>query len=76
MATADELVHYAVAHGVATLTLDSQHNKNALSRRLVTELFGHLERAGSDPAAKAVLLRAEGTVFCSGADLSEATSDG
>ena len=34
-----ELVHYAVADAVATITLDSPHNRNALSRQLVTELF-------------------------------------
>ena len=27
----DELVHYAVAEAVATITLDSPHNRNALS---------------------------------------------
>ena len=37
-----ELVHYGVADAVATLTLDSQHNRNALSRQLVSELFDGL----------------------------------
>ncbi len=71
-----ELVHYAVADNVATITLDSPHNRNALSRQLVTELFERLERAGADPAVKVVLVRQEGRVFCSGADLSEATTVG
>ena len=34
-----ELVTYGAAHGVATLTLDSPHNRNALSRQLVAELY-------------------------------------
>ncbi|MEV7430781.1 enoyl-CoA hydratase family protein [Nocardioides sp. NPDC092400] len=72
----DELVHYAVADQVATITLDSPHNRNALSARLVAELGDRLERAEADPAAKVVLLRAEGSVFCSGADLSEASAAG
>jgi len=72
----DELVHYAVADAVATITLDSPHNRNALSRQLVTELFERLEQAVADEAAKVVLLRQEGRVFCSGADLSEATTVG
>ena len=72
----DELVHYALADAVATITLDSPHNRNALSRQLVTELFERLERAGADPDVKVVLLRQEGRVFCSGADLSEATTVG
>ena len=72
----DELVHYAVAEDVATITLDSPHNRNALSQQLVTELFERLERAGADPDVKVVLVRQEGRVFCSGADLSEATTVG
>ena len=71
-----ELVHYAVADAVATITLDSPANRNALSRRLVTELHGHLERAGADDDVRVVLLESSGRVFCSGADLSEATTEG
>lgn len=72
----DELVHYTVADEVATITLDSQHNKNALSRALMSQLHAHLDTAEQDSAVKVVLLRADGTVFCSGADLSEAATDG
>lgn len=72
----DELVHYAVADGVATITLDSQHNKNALSRALMSQLVERLDHAEQDPTVKVVLLGAEGTVFCSGADLSEAAGGG
>ena len=72
----DELVHYGVEDAVATITLDSPHNRNALSRQLVSELFDRLERAGEDPEVKVVLVRQEGRVFCSGADLSEATTVG
>ncbi|MBY9074062.1 enoyl-CoA hydratase/isomerase family protein [Nocardioides sp. WL0053] len=71
-----ELVHYDVAEGVATLTLDSQHNRNALSRGLVSELVAHLATAEADDEVKVVVVRAEGRTFCSGADLSEASADG
>ncbi|MEO6605968.1 MAG: enoyl-CoA hydratase-related protein [Aeromicrobium sp.] len=71
-----ELVHLAVADQIATITLDSDHNRNALSRQLVTELAAHLATAGADGAVKAVLIRSAGTVFCSGADLSEAADGG
>ncbi len=71
-----ELVHHDVADEVATLTLDSQHNRNALSTQLVSELYDGLERAEADDAAKVVLLKAEGRSFCSGADLSEASGEG
>jgi methylglutaconyl-CoA hydratase len=75
-----ELVKYAVpsseSPGRATLTLDSPHNRNALSRQLVTELYAGLERAEADVDVKVVVIRAEGRTFCSGADLSEAASQG
>ena len=71
-----ELVHYAALDGVATLTLDSPHNRNALSRQLVGELYDGLGRAETDAAVKVVLIRAEGRTFCSGADLSEAAGEG
>lgn len=71
-----ELVHFSVQDSVATITLDSQHNRNALSRQLVTELFEGLERACDDADVKVVLITAEGRVFCSGADLSEASTVG
>jgi len=71
-----ELVHLSVADQVATITLDSDHNRNALSRQLVTELSEHLTGADADPQSKAILIRSAGSVFCSGADLSEAASGG
>jgi enoyl-CoA hydratase/carnithine racemase len=69
-----ELVHYGAADGVATITLDSPHNRNALSRQLVSELFERLDRARDDADAKVVVLRSADRVFCSGADLSEAAT--
>jgi enoyl-CoA hydratase/methylglutaconyl-CoA hydratase len=74
--TPTELVHLDVAEQVATVTLDSPHNRNALSRQLVTELFERLEAAERDESVKVVVIRSSGRVFCSGADLSEATSQG
>jgi enoyl-CoA hydratase/carnithine racemase len=72
----DELVHFDVADGVATITLDSPHNRNALSRQLVTELFDALDRAEVDEGVRVVLIGSADRVFCSGADLSEAASGG
>jgi methylglutaconyl-CoA hydratase len=72
----EELVHYRVDDQVASLVLDSQHNRNALSRRLVQELYDGLARAEQDDDVKVVLVRAEGRTFCSGADMSEASKDG
>ncbi len=67
-----DLVKYAVSDAVATLTFDSPHNRNALSRQLVAEFHEGLERAEEAADVKVVLVRAEGRTFCSGADLSEA----
>jgi methylglutaconyl-CoA hydratase len=69
---ADELVHLQVSHGVATITLDSPHNRNALSRQLRRELREHLDTAMSDDAARVIVLDHTGPVFCAGMDLKEA----
>jgi enoyl-CoA hydratase/carnithine racemase len=74
--TQGPLVHLEVEGPLATITLDSPHNRNALSRQLVTELVGHVSTAGQDAAVKVVLIRSSGRVFCSGADLSEASTGG
>jgi enoyl-CoA hydratase len=66
-------VQYRVADGAATLTMDSPHNRNALSTRLVTELRQGLVDAAADPAARAVVLTHTGGTFCAGADLAEAS---
>ncbi len=63
-----------VAHldgGIRTVTLDSPANRNALSSRLLDELARALRDATRDPDVRAVVLTGTGTVFCSGADLSE-----
>lgn len=72
----DELVHLSVQDSLATITLDSPGNRNALSRQLVSELSAHLRGANADSAVKVVLIRSADRVFCSGADLTEATADG
>jgi enoyl-CoA hydratase len=71
-----ELVHLEVSDGVGTITLDSPHNRNALSRALVTQLTRVLDDCADEASVKVVVLRSSGRVFCSGADMSEATEDG
>ena len=66
----DELVHVEIAGGVATLTLDSPVNRNALSGALVAQLVLALEVLG-DRAVRVVVLTGAGPVFCSGVDLKE-----
>ena len=71
-----ELVHNDSAGGVATITLDSPRNRNALSRQLVSELAASVEQAVADPAVKVAVLAAAGPAFCSGADLAEQSGAG
>jgi enoyl-CoA hydratase len=74
----DPLVEYAVDGHVARLTLNSPHNRNALSATLVGQLHQGLRDAADDPSVRAVVLGHTGNTFCAGADLSqgsEATTD-
>ncbi|WP_316525261.1 enoyl-CoA hydratase family protein [Kitasatospora brasiliensis] len=73
MTSAAPLVRVSTADAVTTLTLDSPHNRNALSTRLMAELHAGLASAAADPEVRAVVLGHAGKVFCAGADLSEAT---
>lgn len=61
---------------MATLTLDSPANRNALSSQLVGELGAHLGDIAEDDAVRAVVLAHTGTTFCAGADLAESTREG
>jgi methylglutaconyl-CoA hydratase len=68
----DELVHYSVAGGTATITLDSPHNRNALSAQLRRELRASLAKARNDDDVRVIVLTHTGRVFCAGMDLKEA----
>jgi methylglutaconyl-CoA hydratase len=67
----ESLVRVETGQGVATLTLDSPHNRNALSTPLMTQLMAALEAAEGDESVRVVVLSHTGPVFCSGADLKE-----
>jgi enoyl-CoA hydratase len=71
----DTLVEYAGPTGTgkpyARLTLNSPHNRNALSAALVGQLHQGLRDAADDPAVRAVVLGHTGNTFCAGADLSQ-----
>jgi enoyl-CoA hydratase/carnithine racemase len=64
------VVRVDIARGIATITLDSQENRNALSRRLVAELDAALTEAEAADA-RAIVLTHAGPSFCAGADLKE-----
>lgn len=69
--TTPELVHSQLDRGVLRVTLDSPHNRNALSLALVSQLDDALQRAEQEADLRAVVLTATGTTFCAGADLKE-----
>jgi enoyl-CoA hydratase len=71
-----EVVHYAADRAIATVTLDSPTNRNALSARLVGQLRESLAAAAADPSVRAVVLSHTGSVFCAGADLKEQSAEG
>jgi acyl-CoA synthetase (AMP-forming)/AMP-acid ligase II len=63
------LMSRARARAVETLTLDSPHNRNALSAALVGELAEALADAGRDTGVRAIVLTHTGNTFSAGADL-------
>jgi len=66
-----ELVRYQVSGGVATITLDSPRNRNALSAPMRAQLTAALQRVSADADARVVVLTHTGPVFCAGMDLKE-----
>ncbi len=76
MSPADpEVVDYSVAGPAARLTLNSPHNRNALSAALVGQLHEGLRAAVADPRVRVVVLGHTGGTFCAGADLSEGAAN-
>ncbi|GMQ86567.1 MAG: hypothetical protein BMS9Abin07_2150 [Acidimicrobiia bacterium] len=67
----DGAVTYVLDEGIATITLDRPLKINALNRRMLAGLTSGIERAETDPAVTAVVLRGAGRGFCSGQDLSD-----
>lgn len=64
-----EATLYDVRDGAAWITLNRPQNRNALSAVLVNELYGHLQAALADPAARCIVITGSGPAFCAGADL-------
>ena len=62
------------APGVVQLTLNRPQSRNALSRDMLAALLIGIADASVDPTVKAVVLAADGSVFCAGHDLKELTA--
>ena len=74
--TSDQVLSVEVSRGVATLTLDSPANRNALSRAMRAQLRSAVREALADDAVRVIVLGHTGRVFCSGMDLAEAAGGG
>ncbi|MGY1644269.1 enoyl-CoA hydratase-related protein [Geodermatophilus sp. SYSU D00703] len=68
----EQVLRIDVRSGVATLTLDTPANRNALSWAMRAQLRDALADARTDDAVRVVVLDHTGRVFCSGMDLAEA----
>ena len=69
--TTADLVRLEVSGGVGRIVLDSQHNRNALSRQLRRELRDRLAEAVAHEGVRVIVLTHDGPAFCAGADLKE-----
>ncbi|MCC6777372.1 MAG: enoyl-CoA hydratase/isomerase family protein [Hyphomicrobiales bacterium] len=64
-------LRYSKTDGVVTLTLDRPEARNALNRAMCEDIVAATAAATADAAVRLVLVRANGPVFCAGADLKE-----
>jgi enoyl-CoA hydratase/carnithine racemase len=63
-------IRYAVADGVATITLHRPERRNAFTVTMADEIAGACAAADADEAVRVVLVTGAGADFCVGADLS------
>jgi enoyl-CoA hydratase/carnithine racemase len=63
-----KVVTYAVADGVATITLNRPERLNSWTGRMHAEYRWALAAAADDPAVRAIVVTGAGRGFCSGAD--------
>ncbi|MDI1275487.1 enoyl-CoA hydratase [Polaromonas sp.] len=65
------VLHTRDERGVNWLTLNRPDAFNTLSEEMLAALQGALDAVGADPAARIVVLAAEGKAFCAGHNLKE-----
>src|SRR3954464_12431085 len=71
-----ETIRFAVADGVATITLDQPDTRNALPDELLDDLIGAFEAARDDDAVRVVVLTSSHEkVFSAGGDLAGFAAD-
>ena len=70
-----EDIRYAVAAGVATITLDRPDKLNAAHVGTLEELIAALDAADADDAVRVVVVTGSGRAFCAGTDLANGFAD-
>ena len=63
-------IRYAVADGIATITLARPDKLNAFTGTMMAELIAAFDLSDADDAVRAVIVTGDGRAFCAGADLS------
>ena len=71
---ADQVVTLRVDAGIATITLDSQPNRNALHANSSPSSASELDEIESTAGVRVIVLTNAGPAFCAGADLKERSS--
>ena len=64
-----KFIKYESRKRIGYITLSRPEKKNALNAEVVAELIQAFEQAENDGSSKVIVLKAEGDVFCAGADL-------
>ncbi|WP_349826943.1 enoyl-CoA hydratase/isomerase family protein [Brevibacterium litoralis] len=64
-------VLFEVNDGVATLTLNRPHRRNAFTRAMLAGWADGIRRAAEDPEVRALVVTGAGKGFCAGVDLDE-----
>ncbi|MFI7680557.1 hypothetical protein HFP15_41050 [Amycolatopsis sp. K13G38] len=62
--------------GVAVVTLAASQRRNALTSEMSRDLIGALDEVDTDPSVGAIVIRGEGSSFCSGAHLATLAGSG
>lgn len=64
-----EKILYEAAGAVATISLNTPENFNAMTEPLLAELDAALIKAADDKAVRVVVIKGEGRAFCAGGDI-------
>lgn len=67
---ADGTTSLAIVEGIATLTIENEARRNALSMGVRLAMRDHLRAAMGDPAVRVIIITGAGAQFCAGGDLS------